>query len=104
MFRPLLALAFTAANLIAVTAPVLAATPVSTAGLDLATAAGSQALDARLVRAARAECQPDNPLDLRAAMSAKTCETAALGRARASAQYLTAQAEARQQTAARDGR
>jgi UrcA family protein len=96
MFRPLLALAFAAANLVAVTAPALAATPVSTAGLDIASPAGAALLDARLVQAAARECAPDNPMDLRLAAASRACQADVLREARAHAQHIVA--EARQRT------
>ncbi len=104
MFRTLFAAAFATASLAVAVAPSIAATPVSAAGLDLATSAGVAAFDARLVRAARAECAPDNTYDLHQVIAARACTTSALNAARAKASTVVAEARASHQVAMEGGR
>lgn len=61
-------------------------------------------LDARLVRAARAECAPDNAYDLRQQLDSRTCTAAALSAARAKASIVVAEARASRQVAMAGGR
>jgi len=73
---------------------------VTAVGLDLATADGRSALDARIARAAKRVCAPDDLRDLAAMANRARCEMVAVESASGQRAALFARAETRMQMAA----